>query len=103
MPRHLRVCAAAELAPGQSRLFVDEPFRVAVFNVGGSLFAIDDACPHRQGPLHQGDLEGFLVACPLHGWQFDVRTGACATLSDRDVAAYAARVEGDSVWITLPD
>ena len=75
MPRDLPVCAPAELPPGQARLLEDGGRRVAVFNVGGEFHAIDDLCPHRQGPLSEGWMEGFLVACPWHGWQFDVTTG----------------------------
>ena len=50
---------------------------VAVFNVGGQFFAIDNACSHRGGPLGEGLLEGSVVECPWHGFRFDVRTGAC--------------------------
>lgn len=103
MPRDLRVCSVDELLPGQARLLEDGGLQLAVFNVGGAYHAIDDLCPHRQSPLHEGALEGFLVTCLAHGWQFDVRSGLCDTVPGRDVRAYAARVEGDSVWITLPD
>jgi NAD(P)H-dependent nitrite reductase small subunit len=98
-----RVCSVDELKPGQARLVEDGRRQVAVFNVGGTLHAIDNLCPHRQGPLHEGWLEGFLVSCPWHGWQFDLRTGACATLANRDVAIYPVRIDGDAIVVTLTD
>ena len=47
---------------------------IAIFKDRGALFAIDDVCPHRGGPLHQGDIEGGAAICPLHGWAFDLAT-----------------------------
>jgi nitrite reductase (NADH) small subunit len=49
---------------------------LALFNVDGAYYAIDDACPHRGGPLSEGDLDGLVVSCPWHGWAWDVTTGA---------------------------
>jgi len=103
MPRDLRLCAPDELPPGRARVLEEGARRVAVFNVGGALHAIDDLCSHRWGPLSEGDLEGFLVSCPWHGWQFDVRSGACDTVADRDVASYPVRLDGDAIVVTLPD
>jgi nitrite reductase (NADH) small subunit len=49
---------------------------LALFNVDGAYYAIDDACPDRGGPLSEGDLDGPVVSCPWHGWAWDVTTGA---------------------------
>jgi len=103
MPRDLPVCRVDELAPGKARLFEDGGVRVAVFNVGGEFHAIDDRCTHREGSLNEGWMEGYLVSCPRHGWQFDVRTGVCATLANRDVARYPVRCEEGTVFVSLPD
>lgn len=103
MPRDLRVCSLEELPPGQARLVEDGPLQVAVFNVGGTPYATNNLCPHRQSPLNEGYLEGFLITCLAHGWQFDVRTGLCDTVPGRDLATYPVRVEGGGVVVTLPD
>lgn len=61
--------------PGAAREFVAEGRVVAIFNVQGDIYALDGICPHQGGPLGQGTLEGCIVTCPWHGWQFDVRDG----------------------------
>ena len=99
----VRVCAREELAPGQCRFVEHGTRRVAVFHATDALFAIDDVCPHRGGPLSEGYLEGYLVTCPWHGWQFDVRTGACDTVTNRDVRVYPVKVDENGVHVTLPD
>ena len=68
-------------------------------SVDGAFHAIDDACPHRGGPLGAGYVEGHEVYCPLHGWPFDVRTGACRTMPNRPVRTHPVRVEGGRVWL----
>ena len=73
----VEIGAAAELPPGE-RLFVEiEGRSIVVFNVAGELFAIADVCSHDDGPVGEGDLSGFTIACPRHGAEFDVRTGQC--------------------------
>ena len=74
---------------------------IAIFNLGeGEFVAVDNACPHRGGPLGEGELEGCLLTCPWHAWQFDVRTGESAT-DDSKVAVYESKVEGDRVFVAL--
>jgi nitrite reductase/ring-hydroxylating ferredoxin subunit len=78
--------------PGSALLVGD----VAVFNVDGSFCATQDKCPHRQGPLSQGKLEGSTVTCPLHGSQFNVCTGALLRGPAKDpLKTYRVIVEGD--------
>ncbi len=71
---------------------------VAVFNVEGTLFAIDATCPHAGGPLDEGEVEGGKVTCPWHGSVFDLRTGAVETPPARKgVTAYSVRREGNAL------
>ena len=68
------VCPLADLPPGEAvRVEADEP--IAVFNVDGELYAIDDTCTHQDASLADGYLEGCAVECPLHASTFDLRTG----------------------------
>jgi 3-phenylpropionate/trans-cinnamate dioxygenase ferredoxin subunit len=73
---------------------------VAVCNVEGQYYAIDDLCTHDFGPLDQGELEDAEIECPRHGARFDVRTGAATQLpAFQPVATHDVRVEGDSLQV----
>ncbi len=74
---------------------------IALFNVDGKFYAIDNACPHRGGPLGEGDLEGCVVTCPWHGWNFDVTTGCSHDIPDEKIKTYSCRIEGETVWVEL--
>jgi nitrite reductase (NADH) small subunit len=75
---------------------------IAVFRVADRFYALDGICPHAGGPLGQGCLEGTIVTCPWHGWQFDVSTGAhCLTPHIRQTR-YAVRCQGDELQVELP-
>ncbi|MCK6551359.1 Rieske 2Fe-2S domain-containing protein [Myxococcota bacterium] len=93
------VCKRSELVPGIGWK-VETPTRpIAVFDDGGVLCAVDDVCPHRGGPLHQGDVEGGAVLCPLHAWAFDLRTGKMRGNPRLVVATYPVEVDGDDVFV----
>jgi 3-phenylpropionate/trans-cinnamate dioxygenase ferredoxin subunit len=72
-----RVCGKSELAPGEVKRIEDPP--IAVFDVGGTLFAISDICTHAEASLSEGRVDGETVECPLHGACFDLRTGEALT------------------------
>ena len=74
---------------------------VALANVAGKLFAINNTCLHRGGPLGQGSLQDRIVTCPWHGWEYDVTTGKVLQNSDMGVACYATEVRGDEVFIDI--
>jgi nitrite reductase (NADH) small subunit len=74
---------------------------IAVANVGGQFHAIDNTCLHRGGPLGDGALEGNVVTCPWHGWQFDTSTGKMMQSPAMGVACYAVEVRGGEVFVDL--
>lgn len=74
---------------------------VAIFNVGGTFLAVDNACVHRGGPLGEGALDGAIVSCPFHGWQYDLRTGACVNNPAAKVKTYPVKVEGADLLVDL--
>jgi 3-phenylpropionate/trans-cinnamate dioxygenase ferredoxin component len=77
--------------------------KLALFRVAGRCFAIDDACPHRNAPLHEGEVEGLEVRCPWHASHFHLETGAFRNEpADRDVTAYQVRVSDGDVQVELP-
>ncbi|MGH7724262.1 MAG: Rieske (2Fe-2S) protein [Candidatus Eiseniibacteriota bacterium] len=103
MSRTVRIASPGEIAPGQSRLIEEGGVAIAVFNANGTHYAISNECPHRQGPLHEGYLEGLLVTCPWHGWQFELPTGRCETVPGRDLRTYPIVEQQDGLYLTLPD
>ena len=100
-PSWVDVADAASLAENKGRSIEVRGRRFALFKVGGEFRAIDDACPHRGAPLGAGWVENGEVFCPLHGWAFNVSTGACSTRSDRPVRSYPVKVEDGRVWLGL--
>jgi nitrite reductase (NADH) small subunit len=76
---------------------------VALFNVDGQLYALDGVCPHQGGPLGKGTLQGPVVTCPWHGWQFDVRSGQHQLHPGLRQPQIPVRIAGDQVWVEFDD
>ena len=74
---------------------------VALFKLGDTVFALDGRCPHRGGSLGEGIVESGSVFCPLHGWQFDVKTGACFNNPERPATYLPVRVVDGEVQVQL--
>lgn len=75
---------------------------IAVFRVGGEVFALDDVCTHDGGPLAEGELSDHTIACPRHGAKFDLRTGAALSMpATQATLAHETKVEGGAVWVRL--
>lgn len=74
---------------------------VALANVGGKLYAVNNVCLHRGGPLGQGELSGQTVTCPWHGWQYDVTTGKALMNPAVGVESYRVEVRGDDIYVDL--
>jgi 3-phenylpropionate/trans-cinnamate dioxygenase ferredoxin subunit len=89
-----------EIAPKRAAVYTVGDHEVAVCNVNGEFFAIDDLCTHDGGALDQGELEGEEIECPRHGARFDVRTGRATQLpAFEPVETHEVRVEGDDVRV----
>lgn len=86
------------------RLFLEiDNTPIVVFNIGGMLFAIGDICSHDDGPLGDGDIEGFEITCPRHGASFDIRTGKVISLpAIVDIPVYPIRILEGRIQIGLP-
>ena len=101
MGEFVRVAGAADVQPGQGIVAEVSGKTLAVFNVDGVFHAIDNTCIHRGGPLGEGDLEGSVVTCPWHGWQYDVNTGACVANPAAKVEVYQMQVDGTDVKVLI--
>ncbi len=99
-----RVCSTSDVAEGEVLVVSCGERRLALSNVDGRLYAIDDVCTHDGGPLGEGTLHGGRLICPRHGAAFDARTGRVLTLpAVHDVGAYAVSVDGDEVFVECGD
>jgi nitrite reductase/ring-hydroxylating ferredoxin subunit len=101
MPGLVKLATLAELPPGSSKEVEHEGRIYALFNVEGVITAIDGICPHQGGPLAEGVLEGTIVTCPWHGWQFDVQSGRMPMSSRIRQATYEVKVEGQDVLVAV--
>lgn len=101
MPGFVKMATLAELPPGSSKEVEHEGRIYALFNVDGIISAIDGICPHQGGPLADGVVEGTMVTCPWHGWQFDVRTGKTPLGSRLKQAVYEVRIQGQDVLVAV--
>lgn len=95
------VLRAEEVPAGEARVANVGHRQLAVFNVGGEFLATANACVHQGGYLGDGFLDGEVVICPLHGWQFNVRSGACITRPGQQVKAYEVRVREGQVEVLV--
>ena len=96
------VCSLAKLK-AESAIAVDVgDRRIAVFWYENRVYALNETCPHRGGPLHQGRLRHGIVICPWHLWQFDLVTGCSPVNPNSRVPVYPARVENGMVLVSIP-
>jgi NAD(P)H-dependent nitrite reductase small subunit len=101
MSEIITVAKVAELRPGEGKVVTAGDREVAVFNVAGKFYAVDNLCPHRGGPLGEGVLDGHVVTCPWHGWRFDVCTGVSPVVPTAKVDTFEVAIEGDEVKVKI--
>jgi len=103
MPHWLPVANLADCPPGRSLEVVVAGRIVALFNVDGTLQALDGVCPHQGGPLGKGTLRGAIVTCPWHGWQFDVRSGQHQLSATICQPRFPVRVDGEVILVEIDE
>ena len=96
-----KVCKADELAPGQRKIVFVDGRCIAVFNLGGELRAIDDACPHNGASLFAGRIDGSVLRCPAHGLAFDLLTGCSPASRALCLTTFPVRQVEANIVITL--
>ncbi|MFF0813724.1 Rieske (2Fe-2S) protein [Rhodococcus sp. NPDC003318] len=96
------VGSVTDLTPGEGRTYVVNGRQIAVFLLAdGTVRAMDAVCPHKAGPLADGQIDGAVVTCPLHQYAFRFDTGACTTDTVAPVRVYPAAVQGGDVVVRL--
>ncbi|RIK41185.1 MAG: biphenyl 2,3-dioxygenase [Chloroflexi bacterium] len=104
MSEFVKVATLDQIPAGGAKLVEIDDVRVALFNVEGQIYAIEDVCTHDGGPLVEGEIvNGHEVICPRHGARFDIRTGAALSLpAFEPTNTYAVRIEGQDVLLESP-
>ena len=95
----VKVANANDLKSGEGKVVTANGKTLALFNVNGKFHAIENACLHRGGPLGEGSLEGNIVTCPWHGFQYDVTSGQCLTNPSLKEKSYPVEVNGEDVYV----
>ena len=99
----IRAASLDAVPTGQPMLVELQGTRVVLARVGDQVYACGDVCAHRGGPLSEGKLSGVRLACPWHGWMYDVRTGQCAFPGrGASVPSYPVKVDAGEVWVEMP-
>lgn len=96
-----KACLVSELEEGKSKIASVNGKILALFKSDGAVYALDNSCPHRGGPLGDGHLEGLEVTCPWHAWTFNVKTGICETMPDIKQKTFAVKINKDEVLVDI--
>ena len=89
------------LLPQSGQVVMMDEKPVALFNIDGEFIAMDNKCPHRGGSLGDGEIEGDIVTCPWHGWQFNCRTGKAVENDAIIVRTYDIENRSDGIFIKV--
>ncbi|MBI3292383.1 MAG: Rieske 2Fe-2S domain-containing protein [Elusimicrobia bacterium] len=101
MGKFVKVASTQEIEPGMGSTVTADGEEIALFNVNGTFHAVHNTCVHRGGPLGEGSLEGQVVTCPWHGWQYDVTTGVSTVNPSAKVKKFNVKVEGTDVLVEV--
>ena len=101
MPELIEIANVHELPKGRAKAFGVEGRTIALYHTESGFYATDNTCPHRGGPLAEGDVIGEEITCPWHLWSFDVRTGRCPGNPEITVATHEVHVDGERIKVRL--
>jgi len=100
----VKVAKMSDLRPGMRKIIDFEEVTVALFNVNGQVYCIEDVCTHDGGPLADGEIDGLTIACPRHGALFDLRDGQVLSMpAVVPVPTYRVKIDGDDIFVESPD
>jgi len=113
-----KLCALADLPEGEAKVFEVSDFRLAAARSGTAVFVVEDRCSHDDGELGEGsvlcangagkgptvELRTVEIQCPRHGGRFDMASGAATRMpAIAPIEVFAAHIEGDDVFVDLPE
>jgi len=97
----LKICGESEIPVGGSKVIRILARRVAVFNLDGTLYAIEADCKHMKANLASVELNGTVITCPLHGWRYDIPTGECLEEKWAALKTFPVFVENGYIWVDV--
>ena len=100
---HVKIANISDLKPGEGKTVSANGKELALFNVDGKFFCIDNECAHQGGPIGEGFLENHIVSCPWHGAQYDLKTGKVLTQfpPSHDLQVYNVEVRGQEIFVDI--
>lgn len=101
MAEYMKVATLVELPAGTCKTVEAAGKAIALFNVDGSIYALDNTCLHRGGPLGEGTLQNDVVTCPWHMWEYNVRTGEKVNSPAVKVVTYPVQIEGNDISVAI--
>ncbi len=101
MGRLVKVAKVGDIAINAGKVIEFGEEAIALFNVNGEFYAINNTCLHRGGPLGEGELNGKIVTCPWHGWEYDVTTGENVYDPKLKVKTYKVLIQGSDIFIEI--
>jgi nitrite reductase/ring-hydroxylating ferredoxin subunit len=101
MANFVKVASTSNLKPGAAMTVEVDGKTIALFNVAGKIYATDNTCLHQGGPLGEGILDGEIVSCPWHQWEYNVRTGEKVGSSSIKVNTYPVEIEGTDIKVAV--
>ncbi len=97
----IKICREDDIPVGKSRSLKVLAKRVAVFNLDGTLHAIEADCKHMRANLTTGELDGRVIVCPMHGWRYDIPTGECLEEKWAKLKIFPVFVENGYIWVDI--
>ncbi len=101
MADFVKVATLSQVPPGKATTVEVAGSPVALYNVGGTVYATTNTCPHRGGPLGEGDLDERVVTCPWHSFQYDVTNGTCLTNPAVSLVCHKVRLDGQNILVQI--
>jgi nitrite reductase (NADH) small subunit len=101
MAAWIEIARVGEVKEGFGKYIEVGERQVALFYQEGTYRAVDNLCPHMAGPLSAGDVNGSIVVCPWHGWEFDLKTGQCLNIAHSKVETFALKIEDGRILVYL--
>ncbi len=101
MAEFVTVAKLSELTVGTAKTVEVNGKEIALYNVDGKIYATDNTCLHQGGPLGEGTLQGYVITCPWHMWEYDVRTGENLDDKTLKLVTYPVQVEGDEIKVAV--
>lgn len=102
MSDYITVAKIDQIPPGTCKSVGVQGVFIALCNVQGTVYALDNTCPHAGGPIGEGTLAGEVITCPWHGWRFNVRTGERPENPDFKLAQCRVRIEREEIQVAIP-